>query len=123
MSGAMLHGLGDCTPEANCGCMSFDPQDLHVAELVRALDDERADVAELTVALREANDARFALVAHIERLHEAVKRVKALHEPIDALNVRHDRMQKVCTGCGTDDGNWQTWPCPTIRAITSEADR
>ena len=22
MSGAMLHGLGDCTPDLNCGCIS-----------------------------------------------------------------------------------------------------
>ena len=25
MSGMMLHGLGDCTPERNCGCMAKSP--------------------------------------------------------------------------------------------------
>jgi hypothetical protein len=29
----------------------------------------------------------------------------------------HERLVKVCSGCGTDDGNWQRWPCPTIRAL------
>lgn len=29
MSGAMLHGLGDCTPELNCGCVvTSDPTPL-----------------------------------------------------------------------------------------------
>ena len=65
-------------------------------------------------------DAEF--IAHaredLPRLLAAVRAVEAVHEPIDALNVRINRIQKVCTGCGTDDGNWQVWPCPTIRAIT-----
>ena len=65
-------------------------------------------------------DAEF--IAHaredLPRLLAAVRAVEAGHEPIDALNVRINRIQKVCTGCGTDDGNWQVWPCPTIRAIT-----
>ena len=67
-----------------------------------------------------AADAEF--IAHaredLPRLLAAVRAVEAVHEPIDALNVRINRIQKVCTGCGTDDGNWQVWPCPTIRAIT-----
>lgn len=25
----------------------------------------------------------------------------------------------VCTGCGTDDGNWKRWPCPTITVVTA----
>ena len=25
MAGFMLHGLGDCTPELNCGCIPRDP--------------------------------------------------------------------------------------------------
>lgn len=28
MSGMMMHGLGDCTPERNCGCMAKLPDDL-----------------------------------------------------------------------------------------------
>lgn len=28
MSGSMLHGLGDCTPALNCGCMSVESHTL-----------------------------------------------------------------------------------------------
>ena len=49
----------------------------------------------------------------------ALDAVLAVHEPIDALMNpgRHERTVKVCAGCGTDDGNWQRFPCPTVRAI------
>ena len=30
----------------------------------------------------------------------------------------YNRIQRVCTGCGQDDGNWAIYPCPTVRAIT-----
>ena len=65
-------------------------------------------------------DAEFIanVRADVPRLLAAIRAVEAVHESIDALNVRFNRVQKVCTGCGTDDGNWQTWPCPTIRALT-----
>ena len=47
--------------------------------------------------------------------------VLAVHQPLDAVMNpgRHERIVKVCTGCGTDDGNWQRFPCPTVRAIES----
>lgn len=55
----------------------------------------------------------------VARLVAAVEAVLAVHEPMDAamFSGRHERIVKVCTGCGTDDGNWQRWPCPTIAAI------
>lgn len=45
----------------------------------------------------------------------------AVHQPIEAVMYTgpQQRMVKVCTGCGTDDGNWQRYPCPTVRAIDS----
>ena len=51
---------------------------------------------------------------------DALEAVLKIHAPIDALNMRYrgGRVQQVCTGCGTDDGNWNHWPCPTVRAIT-----
>ena len=66
-------------------------------------------------------DAEFIANARADLpvLLAAIRAVEAVHESIDALNVRFNRVQKVCTGCGTDDGNWQTWPCPTIRALTN----
>ena len=50
----------------------------------------------------------------------ALQAVMEVHTPIKALNMcyRGGRVQQVCTGCGTDDGNWNHWPCPTVRAIT-----
>ena len=38
MSGMMMHGLGDCTPELNCGCMAKPPDVLRkrIADTVRA---------------------------------------------------------------------------------------
>lgn len=58
--------------------------------------------------------------ADTARLLAAVKAVVAVHEPMDALmnpGARHERVVKVCTGCGTDDGNWQRFPCPTVSAV------
>lgn len=55
-----------------------------------------------------------------EALVAAVERVQALHTPINAADygVRNrGAITQVCTGCGQDDGNWQYWPCPTIRAL------
>ena len=47
-------------------------------------------------------DAEF--IAHaradVPRLLAAIRAVEAVHESIDALNVRFNRVQKVRTGCG-----------------------
>ena len=61
-------------------------------------------------------DARTRLPLALDALQAVIE----IHTPIDALNVRYrgGRLQQVCTGCGTDDGNWNHWPCPTVRAIT-----
>jgi len=52
-------------------------------------------------------------------LEEAIKDVLTIHKPIDAAmyGPRNIHKVQVCTGCGQDDGNWNKWPCPTIRAI------
>ena len=70
----------------------------------------------------DRKDAEFIADART-RLPQALNALQAvlkIHAPIDALNVRYrgGRLQQVCTGCGTDDGNWNQWPCPTVRAIT-----
>lgn len=69
-------------------------------------------------------DAEFIAASHqdVPALTAAIRAALELHQPIEALNTRYNRMQRVCTGCGTDDGNWQTWPCPTVRAITEHLD-
>lgn len=51
---------------------------------------------------------------------DALDAVLDVHQPVDALDVASrpgQQLTQVCTGCGTDDGNWQRWPCPTVRAI------
>lgn len=59
------------------------------------------------------------LSARIAELEAQIDRVREVHEPIEALNMRSPggRVTSVCTGCGTDNGNWQIYPCPTIRAL------
>jgi hypothetical protein len=75
----------------------------------------------VTPALRKPVDAEFiaAAPATVARLTAALEAVLEVHQPIDAamFSGRHERIVKVCTGCGTDDGNWQRYPCPTVAAI------
>lgn len=40
-----------------------------------------------------------------------------IHAPLEAVDERRGARRKVCAGCGTDSGNWQIWPCPTVRAL------
>jgi hypothetical protein len=55
----------------------------------------------------------------LEGAKSVVDRVDAIHQPVDAMNYHGGtpRRAQVCSGCGTDDGNWQQYPCPTIRAL------
>lgn len=66
-----------------------------------------------------------ALLAAVREQQAAIGRVRTVHGPIEALmySGSRQRLVQVCTGCGTDDGNWQRWPCPTIAALneTTEA--
>ena len=62
----------------------------------------------------------LGLISQLETTLQAADRVREVHAPHDAVmnpGTRHERLVKVCVGCGTDDGNWQTYPCPTIRAL------
>ena len=51
---------------------------------------------------------------------DVIERVREIHQPIEALNTTVNRVQKVCLGCGQDNGNWQNWPCPTMRALEAQ---
>lgn len=59
--------------------------------------------------------------ANAEQAEGVVVRVRAVHAPIDAVHEPTGRHRQVCTGCGTDAGNWQPWPCPTVRALDAAA--
>jgi hypothetical protein len=62
-----------------------------------------------------------AAVNALPHLTAAIRGVLAVHGAIDAVQYLGARQipRRVCTGCGSDDGNWQIWPCPTVRAITA----
>lgn len=61
-------------------------------------------------------------VMDLKATHAAIAGVVQIHEATDALmySGKNQRIVKVCTGCGTDDGNWQRWPCPTIKALDAK---
>lgn len=104
----------------------------HCDEVSRGLlEKERARVAELegicadwaaAHEVSKTNDRKYRanLSSRITELEAQRDRVRALHQPIDAVNMRHHpngRLTRVCSGCGTDDGNWQHYPCSTVRAL------
>lgn len=69
-------------------------------------------------------DAEF-IAACRQWVPDAIRRIEAvreIHQPIKALNTRYPggKLTQVCTGCGQDDGNWNQWPCPTIRALDGD---
>ena len=78
-------------------------------------DPHRAAEQEVAAMAREL----IATRAEIAVLAAQIDRVRDVHEPIDAMNMRYPggRLTQVCSGCGTDNGNWQMYPCPTIRAL------
>ncbi|MES9516471.1 hypothetical protein ACIQYW_18495 [Rhodococcus erythropolis] len=88
------------------------------------LDDARVVLApsraSLAIPTMSSYDASMRALRIADALVAAVERVQALHTPINAADygVRNrGAITQVCTGCGQDDGNWQYWPCPTIRAL------
>jgi hypothetical protein len=66
-----------------------------------------------------SNDNERAMAVELLAARAQLARVREVHEPIEAVNMRYPggRLTQVCSGCGTDDGNWQIYPCPTIRAL------
>ena len=108
-----------------------------VAEIVslRAQRDGEGDVASGTL-WRAERDLAITRNEHAAQkaLHrdaasaaeDAVRRIDAalaLHAPVDALHYgpKNTHKVQVCTGCGQDDGNWNQWPCATVRALTAPA--
>jgi hypothetical protein len=74
----------------------------------------------------DGTPAVFAWWQGYDAAHEAgrddrtrLRKVREIHSPVDAVDYGRNpaRRSQVCAGCGTDNGNWQVWPCPTIRAI------
>ena len=63
---------------------------------------------------------RQVTTASTGQLVDAIIDTIRVHEPINAIDYgvqpRH-KLTQVCVGCGQDNGDWNYWPCPTIRAI------
>lgn len=72
--------------------------------------------------LRAAQAYAVELEAENADLRARLSSVRDIHTPIDAVRYSGSRSfpSRVCSGCGTDDGNWQMWPCPTVRAMKVE---
>lgn len=66
-----------------------------------------------------ADELARKLTDKLRTAEAKLARVIGVHTPTNALMNpgRNERVVEVCTGCGTDDGNWQIYPCPTIRAL------
>lgn len=82
------------------------------------------DTELITDYLPTDEDAEFIAAAR-EWVPDAIRRierVREIHQPIKALNTRYPggKLTQVCTGCGQDDGNWNQWPCATIRALDGD---
>lgn len=82
---------------------------------------QHANERDIADTALQGGDAEF--IAHAPEdmscLLDALEAVQAVHEPIDAVMYSGEQAHKVqvCTGCGQDDGNWQQYPCPTVRAV------
>ncbi len=61
------------------------------------------------------------LLAELRKRDDALARLEGIHVPVAAVmySGSQQRMVQVCTGCGTDDGNWMRWPCPTMAAVAA----
>lgn len=83
----------------------------------------RREDAELIAWMRNNLEALLDAAEKVAELEAQIDRVRKVHQPVEAVNYGHRRPQlaNVCSGCGTDAGNWQVYPCPTIRALTQEA--
>lgn len=59
---------------------------------------------------------RHEVEAERDRLQAQLDGIRAIHAPVDALHTPTGRRVQVCSECERD-GDWRTWPCPTIRAL------
>ena len=82
--------------------------------------DEEPPGCHIDIARKEAAIALPVIVAAV------LKPIRELHAPIDAADYSGGPFRgvtQVCIACGTDDGNWQRHPCPTVRLLDQiEAD-
>ena len=77
MSGFMLHGLGDCTPERHCGCLDIPamtapeptrPTDEHTDAVALDLDALHETICDKFTGMAEVRQSADLLVAEVRRL-------------------------------------------------------
>ena len=77
MSGFMLHGLGDCTPERHCGCLDIPamtapeptrPTDEHTDAVAPNLDALHETICDKFTGMAEVRQSADLLVAEVRRL-------------------------------------------------------
>ena len=77
MSGFMLHGLGDCTPERHCGCLDIPamtapeptrPADEHTDAVALDLDALHETICDKFTGMAEVRQSADLLVAEVRRL-------------------------------------------------------
>ena len=90
-----------------------------VLALFDSLSEESARANRASEAVNKQSEIFEQPTARSLAAEAKLSRVTAVHTPTNALMNpgRNERVVEVCTGCGTDDGNWQIYPCPTIRAL------
>jgi hypothetical protein len=77
--------------------------------------DGRTQIGCYGIEQRSETDAMLALPVIVAAV---LKPIRELHAPIDAADYSGGPFRgvtQVCIACGTDDGNWQRHPCPTVR--------
>lgn len=97
MSYAMLHGLGDCTPERHCGCLTMTPERIVGA----AIEDET-----LTRTGRILGDLASEHVANAAL--DAVRGALASSDPEMATRLGLVRI----AGPGSNGRTWETYGTP-----------
>ncbi len=90
-------------------------QALSPGEVIELLDKIKAQAE----AVLDWQAAARGYQSRLEHREAAIRRVRDVHQPIDAMMFvgKAQKMKQVCTGCGQDDGNWNIHPCPTIQAL------
>lgn len=78
-----------------------------------------AQIDSKSETIRNWKAVAFGYQSRLEDHEAQIQRVRAIHAPIDAVayTSKGQHLRLVCTGCGQDDGNWNTWPCPTIKSL------
>ena len=118
--------LRDWDAGRNSELVEHAPEDMRaliaeVERLTAQIDALLTEVEQVRATIRVLTSERDGALSRNDSLIDAQevvrRRIEEIHKPIDALNTSVNQIQQVCRGCGQDNGKWNEWPCPTIRAL------